>query len=201
MALEDVLVGGAGAINFAAVVVVVQDGVEVGIGEDADSAVSSADVDALARPAEKILVGLDRLLMAGDGIGVGGGENKNIIRLNVGSGSDMLAIALKAYGTGSLSTRLWTHLVADDQRLALRVPSQCECITQTFDLVDAILGAHIPELDDTIVAHAAELGVLDRVEGDLLDGGSMALQLGGEAHIGPLWIPCCPPRQPVNPRM
>lgn len=85
----------------------------------------------------------------------------------------------------------WTHLVANDQGLALGVPGQGKSITKTLDLVDAVLGAHVPELDDAIVAHAAELGLLDRVEGNLLNGGIVALELGRKAYEGPLRVPFC----------
>lgn len=81
------------------------------------------------------------------------------------------------------------HLVADDQRLALGVPGQGKGIAQALDLVHAVLGADIPELYDAVVAHAAQLGLLDGVEGDLLNGGIMTLELGREADVGALGVP------------
>lgn len=71
--------------------------------------------------------------------------------------------------------RALNHLIANDERLALRVPGQGEGIAQALYLVDAVLGTDVPELDNAIVAHAAELSVLDGVEGDLLDRGGVAL--------------------------
>lgn len=73
------------------------------------------------------------------------------------------------------------YLVANNQRLALGIPGQGEGIAKTLDLVDTVLGAHIPELDDAIVAHATELGLLDRVEGNFLNGCIVTLELSGEA--------------------
>lgn len=76
-------------------------------------------------------------------------------------------------GGGSCS-----HLCAHDQGLAIRVPRQGEGLPQALDLVDAGFGTDVPELDDAIIADGAELGVLDRIKGDLLDRGCVALQLG-----------------------
>lgn len=83
----------------------------------------------------------------------------------------------------------YSHLSAHDQGLAVGVPRQGEGLAQTLDLVDAGFGTDVPELDDSVVADGAELGVLDRVEGNLLDRGCVALQLGGKANIGLLWVP------------
>lgn len=82
------------------------------------------------------------------------------------------------------------HLVANNQRFALRIPGQGEGIAKTLDLVDTVLGAHVPELDDAIVAHTAELCLLDRIEGDFLNGGIVTLELCGKADERPLRVPC-----------
>lgn len=71
-----------------------------------------------------------------------------------------------------------SHLGADYQGLAVRVPCQSEGLAEAFYLVDAGFGPDIPELDDAVIADGAELSVLDGVEGDLLDRGCVALQLG-----------------------
>ena len=67
-------------------------------------------------------------------------------------------------------------------------------ITEALYLVDARLGSYVPKLDHSIVADAAKLGVLDRVESYLLDPSQVALELGRETDIGLLRIPChgCP---------
>lgn len=82
------------------------------------------------------------------------------------------------------------YLVPNNQRLALGIPGQGEGIAKTLDLVDTILGAHVPELHDAIVAYAAELGLLDRVEGNFLNGGIVTLKLSGKADERPLRVPC-----------
>lgn len=90
---------------------------------------------------------------------------------------------------GVCACKISSHLVAYDQRLAFGVPGQGEHITEALNLVHAVLGAHVPELDHAIIAHAAELCILDRVERDLLDRGSMALEFGREAYVGLFGIP------------
>lgn len=81
VALEGVLAGGVGAIDGGAVVRVVDDGVEVRIGENSHSARAGGDVDALAGVAKEDLIGLDGLLVRGDGSGAGGGKDENVVGL------------------------------------------------------------------------------------------------------------------------
>lgn len=81
------------------------------------------------------------------------------------------------------------YLVANNQRLPLGIPGQGEGIAKTLDLVDTVLGAHVPEFDDAIVAHTAELGLFDRVEGDFFNGGGVTLELCGKADERPLRVP------------
>lgn len=91
-----------------------------------------------------------------------------------------------------------SHLGADYQGLAVRMPCQGKGFAEALHLVDAGFGADIPELDDAVIADGAELGVLDWVEGDLFDWSCVALQLSGEANVGLLWVPW-DSRQPSNP--
>lgn len=91
--LQRELVGGAEAVDLGPVVVVVQDRLEIRVGEDADGSVPRADVDALARPAEEDLVGLDGLLVAGYGGGLGGGEQEDVVGL---CGKDYVSIRILA---------------------------------------------------------------------------------------------------------
>lgn len=88
-----------------------------------------------------------------------------------------------------------TYLVTDDQRLALRVPGQRESVTQALDLVDTILGTHIPELYYAVIANTAKLSVFYWVEGDFLDRGGMAFELSGVAYEGLLGVPFRPKYQ------
>lgn len=71
-----------------------------------------------------------------------------------------------------------THPVPDKQRGAVRGPGKRVGGSEALDLVDACLCPHVPELDNSVAADAAELCVLDRVEGDLLDPSGVALELG-----------------------
>lgn len=84
---------------------------------------------------------------------------------------------------------LLSHLVSNDKRLAIGVPGQGKGIAETFDLIDTVLGADIPELNNAITGHATQFGILNRIKGDLLYGRGMALELGREADIGLLGIP------------
>lgn len=72
MALERVLTRAVGAVDGDAVVRVVDDGLKVRIGEDAHGAGAGGNIDALAGVTEEYLVGLDGLLVRGDGGGAGG---------------------------------------------------------------------------------------------------------------------------------
>lgn len=91
---------------------------------------------------------------------------------------------------GKSGASLFAHLIPDDERLTIGVPCQGKSVTETLDLVDTVLSADIPELDDAVAGHAAQFGVLDGVEGDLLYGRSVAFELCREADIGLLRIPC-----------
>jgi hypothetical protein len=60
---------------------------------------------------------------------------------------------------------------------------------QALDLIDAGLCPHVPKLDHSVAADAAELCILDWVESNLLDPRKMSLQFGGETDIRFLGIP------------
>lgn len=62
------------------------------------------------------------------------------------------------------------HLVTNNQGPPVWRPSQRERILKTLNLIETILCPNVPELDDAVAAHAAQLGVLGRVEGHLLNG-------------------------------
>jgi hypothetical protein len=82
-----------------------------------------------------------------------------------------------------------THLIANNQRLPIRRPHERKRVPQPPHLVDAGLVPHVPELDHAVAAHAAQLGLLGGVEGDLFDGCRVALELGGEFDVRLLWVP------------
>ena len=60
---------------------------------------------------------------------------------------------------------------------------------QALDLIDAGLCPHVPKLDHSVAADAAELCILDRVEGNLLNPRKMSLQFCRETDIRFLGIP------------
>lgn len=82
-----------------------------------------------------------------------------------------------------------TDLISDYQALAIGRPDKSKCLAEPLDLVDARLGPDVPELDDAVVADGAELGILDRVEGNPLNGCRVAFKLRGEADVVLLWVP------------
>lgn len=62
-------------------------------------------------------------------------------------------------------------------------------MAEAFDLVDAGLGAVVPEAYDTIAAEAAELGLFHGVEGYFLDVGGVTFELGGLLDVGAFGVP------------
>lgn len=71
--------------------------------------------------------------------------------------------------------------IADHERLAVGRPGQGVCKSEAFTLIHAGFGPNVPDTRGTVLADAAQFGVLDRVEGHLGDGAGMALELGGKA--------------------
>lgn len=149
MALEHVLIRRTGSIDRAPIIRIEQDRLEIRITQDAHPALPRRDEHPRAAPAEADLVRLHVLLEARPGRRLGGRQHKDAVRL-----------------------------VADDQGLAVGRPGEREGCAETRDLVGAVLGAHVPELDGAVVADAAELGILDWVEGDFFNGREVALELG-----------------------
>ncbi len=68
-----------------------------------------------------------------------------------------------------------TYPVPHEQRGAIRGPGKSMSVAEAFDLVDTRLRPDVPELDDAVIADAAELRILDRVEGYFLNPNQMAL--------------------------
>ena len=62
-------------------------------------------------------------------------------------------------------------------------------VAEALYFVDACLGSYIPEFDHPVVTNAAKLGVLNRIEGDLLDPSRMSLELCREADIRFVGVP------------
>lgn len=79
--------------------------------------------------------------------------------------------------------------VTHEHRGAVRGPSKSVGTAQALDLIDAGLCPHVPKLDHSVAADAAELCILDWVESNLLDPRKMSLQFGRETDIRFLGIP------------
>lgn len=93
MALHHVLVGGPGAVDPGPVVVVVHEGLEVRVGQDAHLALAGRHEDLLAAPAEGDLVCLDRLLVRGQGRGLRRGQDVELVALAMSGSAALLAVS------------------------------------------------------------------------------------------------------------
>lgn len=98
MALHHVLVGGTRAVDPGPVVVVVHEGLEVRVGQDAHLALARRHEDLLAAPAEGDLVGLHRLLVRGQGRGLRRGQDVEFVALAVCGSAAPAEVALAERG-------------------------------------------------------------------------------------------------------
>ena len=105
--------------------------------------------DLLSTPAERDLVGLNRLLVRGNWVWLGGREYEDVIGLCVSALCHSTHPNLQAPSSWSSLMRL-TYLVTNDEAFSIRGPNQSERLSKTFDFIDDSFGLNIPELYNTI---------------------------------------------------
>lgn len=166
-------------------VALVQHGFEIRVRQDSDTPVCRRCKDLLAAPTEGELIRRHCLLMRGEWRGLCWRQYVDDVLLIGVSGSENDAGVLAGRGIAQRDT----YLVSYQERLPIRRPHQGEGIAQPLDLVEARLGADIPELDHAVTTDAAQLRVLGRVKGDLLNLRRVALELCRELDVRLLWVP------------
>jgi hypothetical protein len=82
-----------------------------------------------------------------------------------------------------------THPISHEQGGAVRGPCKGVSAAEALYLVYTGFCPHVPELGDAVIADAAQLRILDRIECYLFDSRRMTLEFRRKADVGFLGIP------------